>query len=67
MGTATKKKKAAKTPLGAKLKTTAKKALGLGGGKGGKGRRHKKSALWYEKEVRRLKSKRKYDRERMRV
>jgi len=45
-----------------KMKTKAKeKVFGKSNKKEGKGRRHKKSALWYSKEIQRLKLKKRYE------
>jgi len=46
-----------------------KAVMGLGGGKSSKGgkRRHKKSALWFAKEIQRLKLKRKYMKEKFKL
>jgi len=60
-----KKAKSKKTSKTSKVVSAGKKLLGLGG-KGG-GRRRKKSALYYIKETQRLKAKKKYERERMRL
>jgi len=60
-----KSKKSKKTKTG-KLVSAGKKLLGVGG-KGTGGKRRKKSALWYVKEKQRLKAKKQYEKERMRI
>lgn len=63
MGVAKKSKtKKSKT---SKVVSAGKKLLGIGG-KGG-GKRRKKSALWYIKEKQRLKAKKQYEREKLRI
>lgn len=53
------KKKATKSSKTSKVLKTGKKLLGLGGK--GKGGRRKKSALWYAKEIQRIRLKRRYE------
>jgi len=60
-----------KSSTGGSLGKTAvglgKQALGLGGKSGKGGKRRKKSALFYAKEIQRLKLKRRYEKVRMGV
>lgn len=60
-----KKKKSSKT---SKLKKAASSALSAFSGKKGKsGGRRKKSALWYAKEIQRIRLKRKYEKVKFKV
>jgi len=54
------KKKATKSSKLSKAVGVGKKLMGMGGKSGGK-RRHKKSAVWYAKNIQRIKLKRKYE------
>lgn len=50
-----------KTGFMDKVKDTKEKVFGKGKGKGKGGKRHKKSALWYAKEIQRLKLKKRFE------
>jgi len=67
----TKATKSTSKPLGAlgKAKAAIGSKMGLGGAKRGFGgrRRHKKSAMWYAKEIARLKLKKRYEKQRLRI
>ena len=59
-----KKSKSSKKSVASKVKSAV---AGLTGTSKSTGARHKKSALWYLKQIQRLKAKRRYEKEKMRL